>query len=337
MGIDMGKETEWNEPLTFQYEGVLNQRIWVNEVEDFVMRNAVGFRIDKSEKNAENVGETQEDNESKKRNVNEDNTMLWEEHPDKKNKEDQVMKDNPKQTLQSQEGTKTKDTAKSEDSGKETSEVRKDNQDFDIRNDVTPKKTNETGKNAEIAGEPRKESNIPKDGNTENRKRIGNEEDTEFWEHRSAKKIKTNEVIDDNPNQIVQSEEIIKIKNNEKSKSEDSGKQTSEESKSQLENSTTQNGEAVNTPFGGVLKSLAMSAGTLLATSVGTLKTWLNSNDKEMTKKNNEKEIQKKKKKKRNTLAYGTVKCNRKRCKRGEECNFCHCTDGAKCHHHRDR
>ena len=129
MGIDMGKETEWNEPLTFQYEGVVNQWIWVKEAKDFDIRNAVGFRIDKSEKNAENVGETQEDNEIKKRNVNEDNTMLWEEHPDKKNKEDQVMKDNPKQTLQSQEGTKTKDTAKSksEDSGKKTSEVRKDN------------------------------------------------------------------------------------------------------------------------------------------------------------------------------------------------------------------
>ena len=85
------------------------------------------------------------------------------------------------------------------------------NQDFDIRNDVTSK-NDETDKNAEIAGEPRKESNIPKDGNTENSKRIGNEEDTEFWEHQSAKKIKTNEVIDDNPNHTVQSEEIIKIK-----------------------------------------------------------------------------------------------------------------------------
>ena len=95
MGIDMGKETEWNEPLPFQYGGVVNQRIWVKEVEDFDISNAVSSRNDKSEKNAENVGETQEDNESKKRNVNEDNTMLWEEDPDKKNKEDQVIKDNP--------------------------------------------------------------------------------------------------------------------------------------------------------------------------------------------------------------------------------------------------
>ena len=84
----MGQESEWNEPLTFQYEGVVNQRIWVKEVEDFDVRNAVGSRNDKSEKNAENVGETQEDNESKKRNVNEDNTMLWEDHSDKKNKAD---------------------------------------------------------------------------------------------------------------------------------------------------------------------------------------------------------------------------------------------------------
>lgn len=142
-----------------------------------------------------------------------------------------------------------------------------------------------------------------------------------------------------NPNQTVQSQENIKIKHNEKPKSEGSGKQTSEESKTLLENTTTQNGEAVNTPFGWVLKSLA--------TSAGTLKTWLNSNGKEAQKnndkeaqKNNETEIKKKKKKKkkRDTLDYGTVKCNRgKRCKRGEECNFCHCTDGAKCHHHRDR
>lgn len=138
LGIDIGKETEWNEPLTFQYKGVVNQRTWVKEVDAFDKRNAVGSRNDNTEKNAENVRDTQKDNESGNRNLSEGNIVVWEGNPDKKNTEDEAVNDDLSQTPKSQEGTKTKDTAKpkSEDSGKDTSEVTQDVQDFDLQNVV---------------------------------------------------------------------------------------------------------------------------------------------------------------------------------------------------------